>query len=126
MKRQAATAGLVLIAAMTMGAKGCGGKDTAAYPAGGVISGMLEAVGGPAGIAPRPLPGQVSAMGGGHAYHVAVGQNGDYAMNVPAGTYTITGHSPLYQSGALSCQAQGPVAVRSSTQTSADVYCQER
>lgn len=91
----------------------------------GSISGILEAVGGPPGP-PRPLPGKVTATGGGHTYSVTVGQNGRYSMTVRGGSYTVTGRSPLYQGGALDCEAQGTVTVQPPTGSTADVACQER
>jgi hypothetical protein len=43
---------------------------------------------------------------------------------VPAGTYTVVGHSPLYGSGAYLCQAARVVKVISGRTTKADVWCQ--
>jgi hypothetical protein len=130
MKRSTVASGLLAVAALTMGAKGCGGKDTAAYPAFGSISGTLEAVGGPprptgSSAAGRPLPGQVTVTGAGHTYAVVVGQTGQYSLSVPPGTYTITARSPLYQSGAADCRAQNPATVAADRNVQADVACQE-
>ena len=90
------------------------------------INGTLEAVGGPAPGSPRPLPGNVTAAGRGHRYTASVGSTGAYTITLPVGTYTLTGRSPLYQSGTLDCQAEDPVAVTSGGTVTANVYCQER
>lgn len=107
------------------------GPSTSASPSStstgpnGTITGTLEAVGGPPGP-PRPVPGQVTASGGGHTYSTAVGETGHYSLSLPPGTYTVAGRSPLYEDGAAECQAQGPVTVRTSGSITADVACQEK
>jgi hypothetical protein len=55
---------------------------------------------------------------------VPVGTGGSYSIMVPAGRYTVIGHSPLYASGAGLCQATGVAAVTSGHSTKADVLCQ--
>jgi len=91
----------------------------------GTITGILEAVGGPAGTANRPLSGGVTATGGGHSYSATVGTDGRYSLSVPAGTYTVVGRSPQYQGGAADCHAANPVAVSAGGTASADVGCEE-
>ena len=90
------------------------------------IVGTLQAFGGPAGVAPRPLPGQITATGNANTYTAAAGQNGEFSLSVPAGTYTIIGHSPLYQDGNRPCQADGPVTIAPAGYATTDVNCQER
>lgn len=55
---------------------------------------------------------------------IPVGTSGSYSAAVPPGNYTVTGHSPLYQSGAGLCQATGAATVTSGHSTKADVLCQ--
>jgi len=43
---------------------------------------------------------------------------------VPAGKYTVVGHSPIYESGAGLCRAAGVATVTGGHSTKADVLCQ--
>lgn len=83
-------------------------------------------MGGPAPGAPRPWPGTVTLTGPGVHRAVGVGAGGRYSVRVPAGTYAVTGRSPLYQDGAAVCRAAGPATVTSGHRTEADVLCQLR
>ena len=110
----------VCLAALTAG---CSGQN----PADGTLTGHLYGVGGPAietPPAPRPWPGTVTLTGPGVHRDVSVGPSGTYSITVPAGHYTVTGHSPLFGSGAYQCQAMGVVTVTSGHTTRADVLCQ--
>jgi hypothetical protein len=66
----------------------------------------------------------VTLTGPGVHRDVPVGADGSYSVMVPAGKYTVVGHSPLYESGAGLCQAAGVVTVTSGHTTKADVLCQ--
>jgi hypothetical protein len=117
--------GLCLAAACLAGlTAACSGQG----PADGTVAGHLYGVGGPASAAappsPRPWPGTVTLTGPGVHRDVPVGASGTFSVTVPPGTYTVTGHSPLYGSGAYACQAAGPVTVTSGHTTQADVLCQ--
>ena len=102
----------------------CSGHD----PADGTLTGHLYGVGGPATgpaiPAPRPWPGTVTVTGPGVHRDVPVGASGTYSVTVPAGRYTITGHSPLFGSGTSLCQATGVATVTSGHTARADVLCQ--
>ena len=97
-------------------------------PADGTVTGHLYGVGGPATLtappSPRPWPGTVTLSGPGVNRDVPVGASGIFSVMVPPGRYTVTGHSPLYGSGAYLCQAAGAVTVTSGHTTKADVLCQ--
>ncbi len=125
MNRGQGSAGLLVVALMVMGATGCGGKDTAAYPAKGSITGTLEAVGGPAGPA-RPLSGRITAHSGGHTWSTMAGTDGRFSFHVPPGTYGLTGRSPSYQDGTVDCIADGAVVVSSGSTVATHVMCQEK
>jgi len=101
-------------------ATGCSGPG----PADGTLTGHLYGVGGPAPGLPRPWPGTVTLTGPGVHRDVPVGPGGTYSAAVPAGRYTVTGHSPLYGSGTYLCQAAGAVTVTSGHTTKANVLCQ--
>ena len=97
-------------------------------PADGTVTGHLYGVGGPATISAPPSarawPGTVTLAGPGLHVDVAVGADGAFSVMVPAGRYTVTGHSPRYGSGTYLCQAAGLVTVTSGHTTRADVLCQ--
>jgi len=93
-------------------------------PADGTLIGHLYGVGGPAPGLPRSWPGTVTLTGPGVHRDVSVDANGSYSVMVPAGRYTVVGHSPLYDSGAALCQAGRVATVISGHTTKADVLCQ--
>jgi hypothetical protein len=93
-------------------------------PSGGTLTGHLYGVGGPAPGLPRPWPGTVILAGPGIRRDIPVGASGSYSAMVSPGTYTVTGRSPLYESGAVLCRAAGVATVTSGHSTTADVLCQ--
>src|SRR5258708_685151 len=93
-------------------------------PPPGPLTGHLHGVGGPAPGLPRPWPGTVTPTRPGVHRDVPIGASGTYSVVVPAGRYTVVGHSPLYGSGAGLCQATGVATVTSGHATKADVLCQ--
>jgi len=93
-------------------------------PAGGTLTGHVYGVGGPAPGLPRPWPGTVILAGPGIRRDIRVGASGSYSAMVSPGTYTVTGRSPLYESGAVLCRAAGVATVASGHSTTADVLCQ--
>ncbi len=109
--------GLPLVAVCLAGfMAACSGQD----PADGTLTGHLYGVGGPAPGLPRPWPGTVTLTGPGVHRDIPIGASGSYSVMVPAGSYTVTGHSPLY---AGLCQA-AVATVTSGHSTKADVLCQ--
>lgn len=99
---------------------GCSGHD----PAAGSLTGYLYGVGGPAPGSPRPWPGTVTVAGSGIHRDVPVSASGKYTVTVPAGRYTITGHSPFYGGGSYVCSATRVATVTGGHTTRADVLCQ--
>lgn len=113
--------GLPLAAVCLTGlAAACSGQS----PADGTLTGHLYGVGGPPPGLPRAWPGTVTLTGPGVHRDVPVGASGRYSVMVPAGKYTVVGHSPLYDGGAGLCQAATKVTVTSGHTTKADVLCQ--
>ena len=113
--------GLPLAAACLAGlTAACSGQN----PADGTLTGHLYGVGGPAPGLPRPWPGTVTLTGPGVHRDIPVGASGTYSVMVPAGSYTVVGHSPLYGSSTYLCQAAGAATVTSGHTTKADVLCQ--
>jgi heat shock protein HslJ len=71
----------------------------------------LQLVGGVRGDG-RPLPGTITATDQhGHACTILVGAQGSTRLNLRAGSYTLTGRSPLYGSGTSACQSDHGVTV---------------
>jgi len=93
----------------------------------GLVLGTLDAVGGPAPGAPRPLPGTITLLNSnGTRFTATAGSNGTFSVRVPPGSYTITGRSPLYDSGTVDCQSIEPVTVGAGASTHLQVLCQEK
>ena len=102
---------------------GCSGSA----PHAALVTGTLEAVGGPGGLAPRPLNGTITLRGvDGLRFTGTAGAEGTFSVAAQAGSYTITGRSPLYQSGLADCEAPTPVTLRADTTTVVTVACSER
>ena len=86
----------------------------------GTITGHLYQVGGPAPGAPTPVPGTVYVSGEGS---VAVGSDGRFSIAVPAGTYTLSGSSPLIEDNAPGCGSRKAVTVEVGVVAKMDVIC---
>lgn len=93
----------------------------------GTLTGTLQAVGGPPGVGPQALSGQVTAReSNGARYLISVGANGRFSIPVPVGTYTVSGQNSKYEGGSAKCQASGPVKVTKGVTSSVEVDCQEK
>ena len=104
------------------------GSPTRGVPSSGsvTLSGHLYVVGGPAPGLPRPIPGTVVAQRPGGSYAVTVGSDGEYTMQLPPGTYTVTGTSWRYNGGSGDCPPSNAVTVVRDQARTADVYCHMR
>ena len=92
----------------------------------GTLTGTLQAVGGPSGVGPRALSGQITLHGpSGHITGITVAANGRFSAPVPVGKYTVSGQSPQYQGGTAVCHASAPVTVTKGVTSSVAVDCQE-
>jgi hypothetical protein len=94
-------------------------------PARGTISGSLLEVGGPAPGLDVAIPGAISVESA-TASAAASTSTGDFSVDVPAGTYTVSGTSPRYNGGLSKCYAEGPVVVRRGRTTTVKVICAVR
>jgi hypothetical protein len=91
---------------------GCGAQRPAPKTAPGTVAGEFIRVGGPAPGSPVPLPGQVVAVeSAGTRLTVTVGNDGRFSLSLPAGTYRLSGYSPLIDSGKARCSAEHAVRV---------------
>ena len=97
----------------------------------GTLSGQLRGVGGMAPGINTPFPGSVHVTGPDVDTQVAVGSGGSWSLPVPAGTYTVEGHSPnlVWDGAEAPCRpapSQQPAVVSAGQTTTVDVYCELR
>jgi hypothetical protein len=77
-----------------------------------IVPGSFVRVGGPAPGSPFPLPGTITARAvTGAVFTATAGQNGHFTLSLPAGSYHVTGRSPLMQSGQMICAATAELRV---------------
>lgn len=92
----------------------------------GTVTGTLQAVGGPSGLGPRALRGQVALDGpNGKIASISVGANGRFSVPATVGTYTVSAQSPQYKGGTADCRARGPITVTKGATTKVAIDCQE-
>jgi len=94
----------------------------------GTLSGLLLRVGGPvsrpdAQPSPLPLTGHVVATGRAGSFTATMGTDGRYTLQLPPGSYAVTGTSPQINGGNSTCPANRKVSVGRHQKLSADVYC---
>ena len=92
-------------------------------------TGILRAVGGPAGVGPRGLSGTVVFLNrGAKVGSTRTDSDGRFTIRVPVGRYDVIGTSPQYSDGAVTCRAQSVVTVAADGPAPAeiDVDCVER
>jgi hypothetical protein len=98
--------------------------------ASGTLTGKLEAVGGPPGVAPRLLPGTLTISGGSGTRIRTTAADGAFSVKVPSGSYTVVGQSPqfLTNGGEGQCfrNSPGALTVRSGAISMVLVVCSER
>jgi hypothetical protein len=87
------------------------------------VTGHLVTEGGPAGTPSMHWPGTITVRGPVDRT-VRTDVHGGFRLDLPAGSYRVTGHSPRYQSGRATCSASGPLVVRPGAAASVDVVCQ--
>jgi hypothetical protein len=91
----------------------------------GVVKGTLEAVGGPGPA--RPLNGSIALRDSdGAVFAATAGSDGIFLVQVPIGTYAITGRSPLYENGNTDCTSSGPATLTVGATIHVVVVCSER
>ena len=76
------------------------------------VPGRFVRVGGPAPGSPFPLPGTITARAAtGQTFTATPGRDGRFTLPLPPGSYRVTGHSPLMQSGHMTCAAAAQLRV---------------
>jgi hypothetical protein len=118
----------LVVALLTLGSA-CGPGSSPAAPTGGlpakyVVTGHLEGVGGPSGRGATPWTGTVTWTGSRHG-SAHTDSHGLFTLELPRGTYRLTGHSPSFGDGAYLCSAVHPVTLSgTTTRLRLDVLCQ--
>ena len=116
---------LLPVMAASASLAGCSSPEGPPGPT-GTLTGTLQAVGGPSGVSPRALSGQITLHGSnGHITGITVAANGRFSAPVPVGKYIVSGQSPQYKGGTADCHASGPVTVTKGVTSSVAVDCQE-
>jgi hypothetical protein len=122
--RSIAACGPVAVLALLVTATSCGAGPTTET---GVVKGTLEAVGGPGPGPARPLNGSIALRDSdGAVFTATAGSDGVFLVQVPIGTYAITGRSPLYESGNTDCTSSGPATLTVGAAIHVVVVCSER
>jgi cellulase/cellobiase CelA1 len=96
-------------------------------PTTGRVVGTVREVGGPAPGLNRQLPGTVTATSrSGRHWHATTTATQPFSLTLPAGTYRLTGTSPLINSGQSECSALAPAVVVGDKTTHIEVVCSIR
>jgi hypothetical protein len=89
----------------------------------GTIKGTLREEGGPTPPLNRSVGGSVHVVGAGTSTEV-ITADGSFSIDLPPGTYTVTGSSPTYQFGEPdACHTNGPVVVTPRQTVNVVVIC---
>jgi hypothetical protein len=75
---------------------------------------------------PRPIDGQVTFSTGGRTFNAVAANNGDFSIELTAGTYTVTARTPYVTGpGQLesSCSLPQTITVRAGVAATVTVYC---
>ena len=90
------------------------------------VTGILQESGGLAAT-PTGIPGTVTLTSNfGRKYIVGVRGDGTFSAGVLDGTYTVVGHSPLFQDDQLPCFGSTSFVVNGGATTPITVTCQLR
>jgi hypothetical protein len=119
--------GIVIILGLLF-ASACGGTGHRVAVS-GTLAGKLEAVGGPPGVPPRPLPGTITISGGPGNRSATAGADGAFSVTLPPGSYTVVAHSPQFvingADGWCLPGNPGAVTVRSGATATVLIVCSE-
>ena len=72
---------------------------------------MRERGGPPPGLDKLVDGTLIATAANGRQFGATIGPGGGFSMHLPAGTYTVVGHSPAFGSGKYDCDAGRPVTV---------------
>jgi hypothetical protein len=88
----------------------------------GTITGSLREVGGPAPGLDRAIGGVIRVTRSSNVWEGSTTGAGAFSVDLPVGTYTVTGTSPVILDGGV-CSAGRPVVVARGRTTTVDVIC---
>ena len=119
---------LLLAVAMTIGlAVSCGSSSSGASSKEGTLAGVLELGSTVPGGSPEGVEGTITlGKSGGHILTTPARSDGKFSLKVPAGSYTVTGHSPKFvvENGDSTCYGPTtPVQVNAGQTSSVVVSC---
>jgi len=104
-------------------AGGCGGTSSAHVPTKGTVAGIFVVAGGPAPGTSQPTPGVITfAASDGRETNMTVGRKGVFKVQLPEGSYSVSGHSPLIGDGSYLCTG-GAVQVSIESAARVRVVC---
>jgi hypothetical protein len=89
----------------------------------GTIAGTLREVGGPAPGLARAIAGFLRVFNATGGWDGPTDGSGNFRVDLPVGTYTVTGTSPVFGAGQYPCTAGGPVVVARGRTTTVEVIC---
>jgi hypothetical protein len=105
---------------------GDAGDGSSVSAGSGTLRGHLYGVGGPAPGVHQAWAGTVTVSGGDFRRDISVAADGVYSVTLPAGRYTVVGHSPSFGDGRMSCVASGDTQVTAGATSTLDVLCHMR
>jgi hypothetical protein len=100
-----------------------------AHPAStlGTVEGTMRERGGPPPGLDKLVDGTLVATdANGRQFRATIGSGGGFSVHLPAGTYTVVGHSPEFGSGKYNCDADRPVTVDLGALTYIQLTCPVR
>jgi hypothetical protein len=91
------------------------------------VTGQLLITGGPAPGTARPSDGEVTArVVGGGSYSTSVPSSGKFILQLPVGSYILSGASPQFGNGHYHCFAPRTVTILKDKAIQQDVFCSEK
>ncbi|HUI49207.1 MAG TPA: hypothetical protein VL119_10950 [Acidimicrobiia bacterium] len=99
-------------------------SSTDAVSPSGKIRGTLRIVGGPAPGIDRSIPGTVTAVArSGRQWQATSTAASGFSLDLPLGSYRVSGTSPNVNGGRSPCVVPALVVVKSDTTTNVQVVC---
>ena len=118
------------VAAATL-AGACSSSPTAGSTRTGTLTGVLQLSGGAPGGQPQGVPGTIHLKSGGGAPMTAkAGSDGKFSLQLPAGSYTVIGQSPMFvingSEGTCTALPGGATTITAGQITTVSVECPEK
>ena len=120
---------LLLVSLALGGLAGCGSDDRSPLEPPIPVHGVLLMTGGPSGAPQEGVKGRVAFFGPGDrgaTLEVPTNADGTFTLELNPGTYTVTGHSPLYGGNTGVCRTQGELVVKAGSDPLVTVACDRK